>query len=79
MEAVRISETSLNFNVTTWRYIPEDSKLNILGLLTRLMDFEGCRMFFIDLALLFFLSLIYDLVKFFVLFLCVSCSNVARI
>jgi hypothetical protein len=27
MEAVRTSETSVNFNVTTWRYIPEDSKL----------------------------------------------------
>jgi hypothetical protein len=28
VEAVRISETSVNFNVTTWRYIPEDSKLH---------------------------------------------------
>jgi hypothetical protein len=27
MEAVRTSETSINFNVTTRRYIPEDSKL----------------------------------------------------
>jgi hypothetical protein len=27
MEVVRTSETSLNFNVTTRRYIPEDSKL----------------------------------------------------
>jgi hypothetical protein len=27
MEAVRTSETSFNFNVTTRRYIPEDSKL----------------------------------------------------
>jgi hypothetical protein len=26
MEAVRTSETSVNFNVTTQRYIPEDSK-----------------------------------------------------
>jgi hypothetical protein len=26
MEAVRISETSVNFNVTTRHYIPEDSK-----------------------------------------------------
>jgi hypothetical protein len=26
MEAARISETSVNFNVTTWRYIQEDSK-----------------------------------------------------
>jgi hypothetical protein len=26
MEAVRTSETSVNFNVTTRRYIPEDSK-----------------------------------------------------
>jgi hypothetical protein len=28
MEAVRTSETSVNFNVSTWRYIPEDSKLH---------------------------------------------------
>jgi hypothetical protein len=28
MEAVRTSETSVNFNVTTRRYIPEDSKLH---------------------------------------------------
>jgi hypothetical protein len=28
-EAVRTSETSVNFNVTTRRYIPEDSKLQI--------------------------------------------------
>jgi hypothetical protein len=28
MEAVRTSETSLNFNVITRRYIPEDSKLH---------------------------------------------------
>jgi hypothetical protein len=28
IEAVRTSETSVNFNVTTWRYIPEDSKLH---------------------------------------------------
>jgi hypothetical protein len=27
-EAVRTSETSVNFNVTTWRYIPEDTKLH---------------------------------------------------
>jgi hypothetical protein len=27
MEAVRTSEMSVNFNVTTRRYIPEDSKL----------------------------------------------------
>jgi hypothetical protein len=27
MEAVRTSETSANFNVTTRRYIPEDTKL----------------------------------------------------
>jgi hypothetical protein len=27
MEAVRTSETSVNFNVTTRRYIPEESKL----------------------------------------------------
>jgi hypothetical protein len=28
MEAVHTSETSVNFNVTTRRYIPEDSKLH---------------------------------------------------
>jgi hypothetical protein len=28
MEAVSISETSVNFNMTTWRCIPEDSKLH---------------------------------------------------
>jgi hypothetical protein len=28
MEAVGTSETSVNFNVTTRRYIPEDSKLH---------------------------------------------------
>jgi hypothetical protein len=28
MEAVHTSETSVNFNMTTWRYIPEDSKLH---------------------------------------------------
>jgi len=28
MEAVSTSETSVNFNVTTRRYIPEDSKLH---------------------------------------------------
>jgi len=28
MEAVRTSETSANFNLTTRRYIPEDSKLH---------------------------------------------------
>jgi hypothetical protein len=29
MEAVRTSETSVNFNVNTRRYIPEDSKLHV--------------------------------------------------
>jgi hypothetical protein len=28
MEAVRTSEMSVNFNVTTQRYIPEESKLH---------------------------------------------------
>jgi hypothetical protein len=28
-EAVRISEMSAIFNVTTWHYIPEDSKLHV--------------------------------------------------
>jgi hypothetical protein len=30
MEAVRASETSVNFNVTAGRYIPEDSKLHLI-------------------------------------------------
>jgi hypothetical protein len=34
MEAVRISETSDHFNVTTRRYIPEDSKLPTTKLIT---------------------------------------------
>jgi hypothetical protein len=29
MEVVRTSETSVNFNVTTRRYIPEDSKFDL--------------------------------------------------
>jgi hypothetical protein len=29
MEAVRTSETSVNCNMTTWRYVPEDSKLQL--------------------------------------------------
>jgi hypothetical protein len=29
MEAVRTSETTVNINLTTWRYIPENSKLHI--------------------------------------------------
>jgi hypothetical protein len=28
MEAERTSETSVNFKVTAWRYIPKDCKLN---------------------------------------------------
>jgi hypothetical protein len=28
MEAVRTSEKSVNFNVPTWCYVPEDSKLH---------------------------------------------------
>jgi hypothetical protein len=31
MEAVHTSETSVNFNVTTRRYIPEDSTLQYVG------------------------------------------------
>jgi hypothetical protein len=30
MAAVRTSETLVNFNVATWRYIPEDSELHHL-------------------------------------------------
>jgi hypothetical protein len=29
LEALRTSETSVNFNVTTWCYIPKYSKLHI--------------------------------------------------
>jgi hypothetical protein len=32
MEGVCTSETSVNFNVTTWRYIPEYSKLHSIFL-----------------------------------------------
>jgi hypothetical protein len=32
MKAIRTSETSVNFNVTTLRYKPEDSKLHNFGL-----------------------------------------------
>jgi hypothetical protein len=35
MAALRISETSVNFNVTTRRYIPEDSKLHIAAILPK--------------------------------------------
>jgi hypothetical protein len=46
MEAVRASETSVNFNVTTLRYIPEDSKLetNVFVELRRFLDlaFSNC-------------------------------------
>jgi hypothetical protein len=28
MEAIRTSETSVNIYLTTWQYIPEDSKLH---------------------------------------------------
>jgi hypothetical protein len=38
MEAVRISETSVHFNVTTRRYIPEDSKFQTLFLCDLYMD-----------------------------------------
>jgi hypothetical protein len=35
LEAVHISETSVNFNLTTRRYIPEDSKLQLVEKLLR--------------------------------------------
>jgi hypothetical protein len=34
MEAVRTSEMSINFNVTTEHYVPEDSKLILASLRT---------------------------------------------
>jgi hypothetical protein len=33
MEAERTSETSVHFNLTTWRYIPEESKLKLSELI----------------------------------------------
>jgi hypothetical protein len=42
MEAVRTSETSVNFNVTTRRYIPEDSKLHT----RRREDLKSCLYLF---------------------------------
>jgi hypothetical protein len=36
MEAVHTSETSVNFSVTTWCYIPEDTKLELNKPCTRL-------------------------------------------
>jgi hypothetical protein len=46
MEAVRTSETLVNFNVTTRRYIPEDSKLQIIFHFTGLfgLSTEGKNM-----------------------------------
>jgi hypothetical protein len=41
MEGVRTSETSVNFNVATWRYIPEDSKLHT----RRLENLNSYRIF----------------------------------
>jgi hypothetical protein len=35
MVAVRTSETSVNFNVTTRRYIPEDSKFHLVQWFTK--------------------------------------------
>jgi hypothetical protein len=46
MEAVRTSETSGNFSVTTRRYIPEDSKLHTLTLFVDFnLDFELQKVF----------------------------------
>jgi hypothetical protein len=54
MEAVRISETSINFNMTTRRYIPEDSKVHILNLFplfvylvldNKIVDFCFCHFY----------------------------------
>jgi hypothetical protein len=42
MEAVRTSETSVNSNVTTRRYIPEDSKLLLAAVGTRPLTGSGC-------------------------------------
>jgi len=41
MEAVRTSETSVQFNVTRWRYIPDDSQLHKL---VRYKQSEGLAM-----------------------------------
>jgi hypothetical protein len=37
MDAVRASETSVNFNVTTRRYIPEDSKLRCIHFIANIL------------------------------------------
>jgi hypothetical protein len=47
MEAVRTSETSVNFNETTRRYIPEDSKLHFGSYLTACIHMK--RKYFIQL------------------------------
>jgi hypothetical protein len=54
MEAVRTSETSVNFNVTTRRYIPEDSKLHGMKMLIgfirwRIHPVVGCCEHFMHL------------------------------
>jgi hypothetical protein len=38
METTRASETSANFNVTTRRYIPEDSKLAVPNVDVDILD-----------------------------------------
>jgi hypothetical protein len=40
MEAVGTSETSVNFNVTTRRYIPEGSKLQICDIISELENIQ---------------------------------------
>jgi hypothetical protein len=46
MEAVRTFGTSVNFSVTTGRYIPEDSKLHTLTLFVDYnLDFELQKVF----------------------------------
>jgi hypothetical protein len=47
MEAVRTFETSANFNLTTWHYIPEVSKLQVYSFLNIILSFQ---IIFLELA-----------------------------
>jgi hypothetical protein len=51
-EAVRTSETSVNFNLNTRRYIPEDSKLQILVSPKKRISRVGKRRFEIIISIL---------------------------
>jgi hypothetical protein len=57
MEAVRTSENSVNFNVTTGHYIPEDSKLEMTYFYETLYenhDIRGNGTFFVNIYSFYF-------------------------